>query len=71
MGKIIRDGINTIFRGLIEAMGKDAVCASGGCSIDYRMSGTYEKTDRTPRVLIIYVCRGGSRPEYLCVHQPP
>ena len=53
-GKIIRDSINTIFRALIEAMGKDAVWASDGCSIDYRMSGIYEKTDRTPRVLIIY-----------------
>ena len=35
-------------------MGKEAVWASDGCSIDYRMSGIYEKTDRTPRVVIIY-----------------
>ena len=54
VGKIVRDSINTIFRALTEAMGKEAVWASDGCSIDYRMSGIYEKTDRTPRVVIIY-----------------
>ena len=54
VGKIIRDSVNTILRALIEAMGKDAVWANDRCSIDYRMSGTYEKADRTPRVLIIY-----------------
>ena len=54
VGKIVRDSINTIFRALTDAMGKEAVWASDGCSIDYRMSGIYEKTDRTPRVVIIY-----------------
>ena len=54
VGKVIRDSINAIFRALIEAMGKDAAWASDGCSIDYRMSGIYGNTDRTPRALIIY-----------------
>ena len=50
----MRDSINTIFGALTDAMGKEAVWASDGCSIDYRMSGIYGKTDRTPRVVIIY-----------------
>ena len=54
VGKIVRDSINTIFRALTEAMGKEALWASDGCSIDYRMSGIYERIDRTPRVVIIY-----------------
>ena len=53
VGQIIRDSINAILRALIEAMGEDAVWVSDGCSIDYRMSGIFENTDRTPRVLII------------------
>ena len=53
VGKIVRDSINTIFRALQDAIGKDAVWASDGCSIDYRMSGIYEKADRTPRVVVI------------------
>ena len=46
VGRIVRDSINTIFRALTEAMGKEALWASDGCSIDYRMSGIYEKSDR-------------------------
>ena len=48
------DSTNTIFRALQDAMGKEAVWASDGCSIDYRMSGIYEKADRAPRVVVIY-----------------
>ena len=54
VGKTIRDSINTIFRALTDAIGKEEIWSSDGCSIDYRMSGIYEKTDRAPRVVIIY-----------------
>ena len=54
VGQIVRDSINTIFRALTDAIGKEAIWASDGCSIDYRMSGIYENTDGAPRVIIIY-----------------
>ena len=54
VSKVIRDSVNTIFRAFIEAVGKEALWARDGCSIHYRMSGIYEKSDRTPRALIIY-----------------
>ena len=34
--------------------GKEALWTSDGSSIDYRMSGIYEKSDRTPRVIMIF-----------------
>ena len=54
VGKIIRDSANTIWRALIEAVGKEALWARDGCSIDYRMSSICEKFDRTPGVVVIY-----------------
>ena len=54
VGTIVRDSVNTIFRALLEAMGKEALWDSTGCAIDYRMCGIYEKTDRSPRVVVIY-----------------
>ena len=49
VGKIVRDSVNTIFRALLEAMGKEALWDSTGCAIDYRMCGIYEKTDRAQK----------------------
>ena len=70
VGKIIGDSIDTASRALIEAMGKDAVWASDVSSIDYRMSGIYEKTDRTPRVLTI-CSEEDADPEIYVYTNPP
>ena len=70
VGKIVRDSIDTIFRALQDAMGKDAVWASDGCSIDYRMSGIYEKADRTPRVVAIYSEEDADPKIYIYTYPP-
>ena len=70
VGQIVRDSVNTIFRALTDAIGKEAIWASDGCSIDYRMSGIYEKTDRAPRVVIIYSEKDAAPRIYICSYPP-
>ena len=51
-------------------MGKEARWASDGCSIDYRMSGIYEKADRAPRVVVIY-SEEDANPKIYIYSNPP